>query len=71
MNLEKMKEVFVQNMLIYNKILHFFTGVTIEEKQMSEWTPFLQQFCPSFMADSSRFLGICCYFWPRWLNLTS
>jgi hypothetical protein len=45
-------------MLIYNKILHFFPGVSIKEKQMSEWTPFLQKFGPSFMADSSGFLGI-------------
>jgi hypothetical protein len=36
----------------------FCIGVTIEEKWMSELTPFLQQFDPSFMADSSRFLGI-------------
>jgi hypothetical protein len=49
----------------------FFPGVSIKEKQMSEWTPFLQKFGPSFMADSSGFLGICCYFWPRWLNPTS
>jgi hypothetical protein len=25
---------------------------------MSEWTPFLQKFDPSFMAESSGFLGI-------------
>jgi hypothetical protein len=49
----------------------FYTGVTIEEKQRSELTPFFQQFDQFFMADSSRFLGICCYFWPRWLNSTS
>jgi hypothetical protein len=33
----------------------FYTGVTVEEKQMSELTPFLQQFDPSFMVDSSDF----------------
>jgi hypothetical protein len=69
-NLAKPKEVFVQNMPIYNNLLHFFPGVIIKEKQMSEWTSFSQKFGPSFMADSSRFLGICGYFWPRRLNPT-
>jgi hypothetical protein len=53
------------------KSFSFFPGVSIEEKQMSVRTPFLQKFDPSFMADSSGFLGICCYFWPRRLNPTS
>jgi hypothetical protein len=43
-------------------------GVTVEEKQMSECTPIFSRFGQMF---SSRFLGICCYFWSRWLNLTS
>jgi hypothetical protein len=67
----KPKEVFVQNMPIYNNLLHFFPGVSVEEKQMSVRTPFLQKLGPSFMADSSGFLGICGYFWPRRLNPTS
>jgi hypothetical protein len=29
---------------------------------MSEWTPFLQKFGPSFMVDSSGFLGILLLF---------
>jgi hypothetical protein len=48
----------------------FFPGVSVEEKQMSVRTPFLQKLGPSFMADSSRFWGICGYFWPRRLNPT-
>jgi hypothetical protein len=67
----KPKEVFVQHMPIYNKIPHFFPGVSVEEKHMSFQTPFLHKLGPPFMADSSRFLGIFCYFWPRWLNSTS
>jgi hypothetical protein len=51
------KEVFAPYKLIYNNLLHFYTGVTIEEKHMSELTPFLQQFGQSFMADSSKIFG--------------
>jgi hypothetical protein len=69
-NLAKPKEVFVQHMPIYNNLLHFFPGVSIEEKKMSVRTPFLQKLGPSFMADSSRFWGIRGYFWPRRLNIT-
>jgi hypothetical protein len=38
------------------------TGVTDEEKQMSEWTPFLQKFSPFFMEDSSGFSAILLLF---------
>jgi hypothetical protein len=41
---------------------NFYTGVTVEEKQMSELTPFFQQFDPSFMADSSDFQGFISIF---------
>jgi hypothetical protein len=37
---------------------------------MSVRTPFSQKTGPSFMADSSRFCGICGYFWPRRLKPT-
>jgi hypothetical protein len=37
---------------------------------MSIRTPFSQKTGPSFMADSSRFCGICGYFWPRQLKQT-
>jgi len=49
----------------------FFPGIIVEEKQMSIQTPFSQKSGLSFMADSSGFLGICGYFWPRWLNPNS
>jgi hypothetical protein len=48
----------------------FFPGVIVEEKQTSVRTPFSQKTGPSFMADSSRFCGICGYFWPRRLKPT-
>jgi hypothetical protein len=38
------------------------TGVTVEEKHMSEWTPFLQKFGPVFMEDSSGFSTILLLF---------
>jgi hypothetical protein len=44
MKLEKPKEVFSQKKSYTITSYIFFTGVTIEEKQMSELTPFLQQF---------------------------
>jgi hypothetical protein len=49
----------------------FFPGVSVEEKKMSVRTPFSQKLGPSFMADSSKFLGIYGYFWPRRLKPTS
>jgi hypothetical protein len=45
--LEKLKEVFVQNMLIYNNLLHFFTGVTVGRNQCLS--------VPLFSADSAKF----------------
>jgi hypothetical protein len=39
MNLEKPKEVFVQEGLIYNKIFHFSHNVIFWEIRMSELTP--------------------------------
>jgi hypothetical protein len=48
----------------------FFPGVIVEEKHTSVRTPFSQKTGPSFMADSSKFCGICGYFWPRRLKPT-
>jgi hypothetical protein len=61
-NLAKPKEVFVHHMPIYNKLLHFFPGVSIEEKHMSVRTPFLQKFGPFVMEDSSGFSAILLLF---------
>jgi hypothetical protein len=38
------------------------TGVTSEEKKMSERTPFLQKFSPLFMEDNSGFSTILLLF---------
>jgi hypothetical protein len=40
----------------------FFPGVIVEEKQTSVRTPFSQKTGPSFMADSSRFVGFVAIF---------
>jgi hypothetical protein len=71
MKLEKPKEVFSPDNLIYNKILHFFTGVTVEEKQRSDLTPFFQQFDQFSWRTVPDFWGFVAFFWPRWLNSTS
>jgi hypothetical protein len=64
------KKRFLSEKYLYTiTSFNFFPSVIIEEKQMSVQTPFLHKFGSFFMADSSRFLGICGYFWPRRLNM--
>jgi hypothetical protein len=48
------RRFFVQNMPIYNNLLHFFPGVIVEEKTTSVRTPFSQKTGPSFMADKTQ-----------------
>jgi hypothetical protein len=51
MKLEKPKEVFLQKNSYTITSYIFYTGVTVEEKQMSELTPFFSRFGPVFSSD--------------------
>jgi hypothetical protein len=48
----------------------FYTGVTVEEKQMSELTPFFRNSAHLSWRTVQIFRDFF-YFWPRWLNSTS
>jgi len=65
----KNQRIFLSNTCSYTITYSiFFIFVSAEEKKMSERTPIFSIFGQIF---SSGFLGICCYFRPRWLILTS
>jgi hypothetical protein len=71
MNFAKPKEVFVQNMPIYNNLFQFFPGVFIEERITSERTPFFAENGPFLITENSEFDGSGGYFRPRRLNRLS
>jgi hypothetical protein len=63
--LEKPKEVFSPEKSYTITYFIFYTGVTIEEKQMSECTPILSRFDPDFSSD---LLGIYLLFSARMIE---